>query len=104
MTETTKTDTTPAGVAAHALRALVDHFDYKFLPAPLSVTITDRDLLVQIPAEGAERWAVTLAKGSGVICLGSGDVAHFRTSGLLPDTGVRVRLMWSRASSAAVPA
>lgn len=100
-----ETSTTTSGIAAHGLRALAEHFDYRGLPAPIGVTITDQRLLVQIPSRDAERWAVSLADGEGISCLGSGDVGYFRTGGLLPDSGVRVTLTWSRAhSSAGVPA
>lgn len=92
------------GVVAHAMRALAEHFDTKGLPAPLSVTVTGRDLLVQVHADGAERWAASLADGDGITCLGSGDVGYLRTGGLLPDSGVRVRLTWSRGNSWALPA
>lgn len=105
MTETSTTNTNPAGVVAHGLHALAEHFDYRSLPAPLSITVAPKALIVHIPTQGAERWAVTLADGDGIHCVDIVDGhAHFQTRGLLPDTGVRVVLTWQSRALAAVPA
>lgn len=93
------------GVIAHGLRALADHIETHHLPAPHGVDVRPAHLSVRIPSNGAEAWAVTLAGGDGIRCLTAGsDVGYWETRGLLPDTGVRVRLTWSRATSWAVPA
>lgn len=93
------------GVVAHGLRALADHFEGRDLPAPLGVDVMPRELNVRIPGRNAEAWATTLAQGDGLRCFSTGgDVSYWETCGLLPDTGVRVRLTWARATTWAVPA
>lgn len=108
MTETSNTNTTQAGVVAHALRALADHIDYRSVAAPRAVHVNDDHLRVNVPSAGdlAERWAVSLNEGDGIRCITVEDgYAHYETRGLLPDTGVRVRLAWARpATVEAVPA
>jgi hypothetical protein len=100
-----------AGIVAHAFRALAEHFDHRALIAPAAVTVTDTALFISLPplpagSDAGDLWAVTLADGDGIRCA---DIANgrafFETGGRLPDTGVRVRVVWSKPIALeAVPA
>jgi len=98
-----------SGVVAHALRALADHIEQRHLPAPVSIGMLPRELNVRIPGDRAEEWAASLVAGDGIRCLATQTVHHtrlsnFETCGLLPDTGVRLRLQWSTWTLSSVEA
>lgn len=95
---------TEPGIVTHALRALAEHIDERHLTAPVAIDVRPDYLNVRIPSRGAEAWTATLADGDGLDCFTATDVVYWHTTGLLPDSGVRVRLDWARAASWEVPA
>lgn len=101
MTETSITTTTPrSGVVRHGLLALVEHMDFHSLPAFRTITFHPDRLDVGVQGESGEAWAVTLANGDGIRCTSTREgYSHFETRGLLPDSGVRVRLSWCRPAA-----
>lgn len=96
MTDTTSSTITDGIIVGHGLMCVASHLITHQLPAPVGLELNTERLTVDLVSDDVTPWVSSLVDVTPPVLRGTthGRIEHHQVDGLLPDTGVRVRLAW----------